>query len=1170
MLSGETILAISAAYAGLLFAIAYWGDRRAVRYAPGAARPWVYSLALAVYCTSWTFYGAVGRAAERGWDYLPIYLGPILIFLFGMPLIERLLTVCKQHNLTSIADFIGARYGRRQALAAGVSLIAVVGVLPYLALQLKAVAVTVEVLADPDRARGVWLADAALVTAALLAVFAILFGTREVSSNENHHGMVLAVAFESVIKLAAFVTIGLLASYVAFDGLGEAMGSALSLPAVQQAVAEPAWMTGFLAQTVLAMAAVLCLPRQFQILVVENSRLQDLRTARWVFPLYLAVISLFVLPIAAAGAKLLPATVNPDTYVLSVPLALNRPDLALFAYIGGFSAATSMVIVSTIALSTMLSNEVITPLFLRWRPPGLAAGGTDLARLIKRVRRVSIVLLLLLAYLYTRFFTAEGSLASMGLLSFAAVVQFAPALVGGLFWKRATHGGVVLGLAAGFSVWCYTLLLPTLVGSQASWLLDGPGGIAWLRPQALFGLSGLDPVTHGTLFSLLVNVLGFVLGSMMSTPGLRDHLNALRFLGESPGPVPASVTHPPSGSATLGDLQALLERFFAPERTQALLESYGRERAQQLHPRDRAPADWVRHCERLLAGVLGASSARVVMASMLQGRNMQVEEVISLLDETSHALQFSRELTHAALEHLSQGVSVVDRDLRLVVWNRRYVELFGYPESLMIPGQPIETLLRYNARHGLLAGEGGIEEQIQRRLEHMRSGRAYEHERTMPDGHVIEIRGNPMPGGGFVTSYADVTAYQRASRRLRELADTLEHRVRSRTEELSAVNIELAKAKAAADRANAAKTRFLAAATHDLIQPISAARLFLGAFDPEDLSIERLQTLRRQLDDSLAAAEQLLAGLLDISRLEAGAQPLQVEELRLSEVLTPLAAEFSALARQQGIAWRHVGTRAVVRTDPALLRRVLQNFLSNALRYTENGRVLLGCRREREGLRIEVWDTGAGIPEARRSEIFEEFRRLKKNDRHGRAGLGLGLAIAERVARLLGHPIGVRSVEGRGSVFWIRVPWGEPARLRQTALAPPESAGALLQGLSVLVIDNEPAVLEGMRTLLERWGCRVIADRGQPDLLARAAHWPAVDLALIDYHLDDGLSGIALLEELQRQRERRMPGIVITADHTDAAREAAAAAGYEVLPKPASPARLRALIQRVMEAVDLD
>lgn len=1169
MLSGETILAISAAYAGLLFAIAYWGDRRAGRRAPGRAQPWIYSLALAVYCTSWTFYGAVGRAAERGWDYLPIYLGPMLIFVFGMPLIERLLSVCKQHNLTSIADFIGARYGRRQALAAGVSLIAVVGVLPYLALQLKAVAVTVEVLATPDAAPGGWLSDAALVTAGLLAVFAILFGTREVTSNENHHGMVLAVAFESVIKLAAFVVIGLLASYVAFDGLGEAMASALSLPAVQEAVAEPAWMTGFLAQTVLAMAAILCLPRQFQILVVENSRMEDLRTARWVFPLYLAVISLFVLPIAAAGAKLLPAAVNPDTYVLSVPLALDRPDLALFAYLGGFSAATSMVIVSTIALSTMLSNEVITPLFLRWRPPGLAQGGADLARLIKRVRRVSIVLLLLLAYFYTRFFTAEGSLASMGLLSFAAVIQFAPALVGGLYWKRATHMGVVMGLLAGFSVWAYTLLLPTLSGSQALWVLEGPAGIGWLRPQALFGFGGLDPVTHGTVFSLLVNVMGFLLGSWMSTPGLRDHLHALRFLGESPSP--ATLSPPPAvgGSATLGDLQTLLERFFAPERTRELLDTYGRERGQQPSPRDRAPADWVRYCERLLAGVLGASSARVVMASMLQGRNMQVEEVISLLDETSHALQFSRELTHAALEHLSQGVSVVDRDLRLVVWNRRYVELFGYPDSLMIPGQPIENLLRYNARHGLLAGEGGIEEQIQRRLDHMRSGRAYEHEREMPDGHVIEIRGNPMPGGGFVTSYADVTAYQRASLRLRELADTLEHRVRSRTEELSAVNVELAQAKAAADRANAAKTRFLAAATHDLIQPISAARMFLGAFDPEDASAPRLQTLHRQLDDSLAAAEQLLAGLLDISRLEAGAQPMQVEVLHLSEVLNPLAAEFAALARQQGITWRAISTRAIVRTDPALLRRVLQNFLSNALRYTDSGRVLLGCRRQRRGVRIEVWDTGPGIPEARRGEIFEEFRRLRKNDRQGRAGLGLGLAIAERVARLLGHPIGVRSIEGRGSVFWIEVPWGEPATLRSARPATADLAPSALQGLTVLVIDNEPAVLEGMTTLLERWGCTVVADRGQPNLAARAVHWPEIDLALIDYHLDDGLSGIALLEDCQRSRVRRIPGIVITADHTDAAREAAASAGYEVLPKPASPARLRALIQRVIEAVDL-
>ncbi len=1158
MLSGWMLLLISAGYAALLFAIASWGDWRARRRLEDPPQPWIYSLALAVYCTSWTFYGAVGRAAERGWDFLPIYLGPILVLMLGAPLIARLIRVCKRHNLTSLADFIGARYGRRQSLAAGVTLIAVVGVLPYLALQLKAVASTVSVLSSSDAQLGGWLGDGALVTAALLAVFGILFGTREVSSSENHHGLVLAVAFESVVKLVAFVVVGLISAYVVFDGIGDATAYALSRPPVRAAMADPTWMSGFLAQTVLAMAAMLCLPRQFQVLVVENTAVDDLKTARWVFPAYLVVISLFVLPIAAAGAYLLPATVVPDTYVLNVPMALDHPWIALFAYIGGFSAATSMVIVSSIALSTMLSNEVVTPLLLRWQPLGIGRG-PDLSTLIKRVRRFCIVLLLVLAYLYTRFFIGDGSLASIGLLSFAAVLQFAPALVGGLYWKRGTHAGVVAGLVIGFALWCYTLLLPAAAGPAAAWVTDGPWGIGGLRPHALLGITGFDPVTHGTVVSLLGNLLGYVMGSALTAPGLRDHLHAVRFIGhlDLPPPVRPRLV---GSNATVEDLQTLLERFFGPQRARQLLDEYGRDSGHPLSPRDRAPADWVRYCERLLAGVLGASSARVVMAAMLRGRDMQVEDVIRLLDETSHVIQFSRELTQAALEHLSQGVSVVDRELRLVAWNRRYAELFQYPEALLVQGQPIETLIRYNGRHGLLAGEGDAEDQVQRRLEHLRAGRAYEHERQMPDGSVIQIRGNPMPGGGFVTSYADVSAYKHAEARLQELAGSLEQRVRERTEELSTVNDQVVAAKAEAERANSAKTRFLAAASHDLVQPISAAKLFLSAFDPAQATPERFSNLQRNVEGALSAAEQLLSGLLDISRLEAGATEVQREDLALTDLLVPLANEFGALAQDSGIDLRAVPSRAVVYSDPALLRRVLQNFLSNACRYTERGRVLLGVRRRGAGaLRIEVHDTGPGIPTARQREVFEEFRRLRRADGRGGGGLGLGLAIAERTARLLGHRLGLYSVEGRGSCFWIEVPRGQADRVRPPPVTR-ELEDPLTQSPSVLVIDNEPTVLEGMRALLERWGCTVTTAANEAE--ARHALRPAVVMA--DYHLDDEVSGIEVLDRLQaRWGGDPVPAIVITADHTPQARKAAAASGYAYLQKPVPLGRLRALINRL-------
>lgn len=1163
MLSSWLLFLISAGYVGLLFAIAYWGDRRAERDPVSRPKPWTYSLALAVYCTSWTFFGAVGRAAEGGWDFLPIYLGPILVFLLAMPLVTRIVRVSRRHNLTSVADFIGARYGRRQELAGLVALIAVVGILPYLALQLKAVAFSLNVMARPDAGLIAPFNDSALITAVLLAVFAILFGTRQVSSSENHHGMVLAIAFESVIKLLAFVAVGVFVTWGVFDGIGHAYATAHSLPAVQETWGQTSWAAGFLAQTVLAMAAILCLPRQFHVTVVENTDSNDLKTARWVFPIYLAIISVFVLPIAAAGATLMAGTgTAPDTYVLAVPLHFGYENLALLAYLGGFSAATSMVIVETVALSTMLSNEVMTPLLLRWQPLGLAKRA-DLSGLIKTVRRIAIVALLALAYLYNRYFTGSGTLASIGLLSFAAVLQFAPALVGGVYWRRGSHQGVLAGLIAGFLIWAYTLMLPTLLGPDSPFVHDGPLGIAWLKPQALFGLTTFDAVTHGTVWSLAANLMGYIGGSLWFPAGLRERLHASRYVDEAD---PALAVSPAfeRPSATVGDLQELLERFFGTGRTTELLSEYAArtEMGAPRAPREQASPDLIRHTEHLLAGALGASSARVVLASMLRGRDMQVEEVIQLLDETSHALQFSRELLQAALEHLSQGVSVVDSELRLVAWNGRYIELFKYPPDLVHVGRPIEDLVRHNAQRGLL-GPDNLEELVQRRLVHMRAGTAYSHERDLPGGTVIEIRGNPMPGGGFVTSYAEITAYKRAERTLQELADTLEQRVRTRTEELSQLNTELASAKGEAERANAAKTRFLAAASHDLVQPISAAKLFLAAFDRRGKPAS-LITLLHNVESALQTAEKLLAGLLDISLLDAGAQAVQRKDFPLSRVLEPLATEFTALAKERGLEFRFVPSRAVVRTDPALLRRVLQNFLSNALRYTVRGGVLLGVRRQPAGLRIEVRDTGPGIPEDRHAEIFEEFRRLNPHVESGERGLGLGLAIADRIARLLGHRIGIRSRPGRGSAFSITVPRGDS---RAVEAVPRHKDQPVSYGGSplVLCLENEPAVLAGLESLLRSWGCRVIAAAGFEDARAQWERTQEVpDVALVDYHLDGETNGIDSLEKLKRIWNVEVPGVVVTADHTPEARASATAQGYGFLQKPMKPAALRAILNRLV------
>lgn len=1155
---------ISAIYVALLFGIAYYGDRRVARGRGQPRLPWIYSLALGVYCTSWTFYGAVGRAVESGWDFLPIYLGPLLMFGLGHRLVGRVVEVSKRHNITSIADFIGARYGRRQQLGMVVALIALIGVLPYVALQLKAVSVSFAALAGSGAGSA---PDSALLMAAMLAVFAILFGTRQVVSSENHHGMVLAIAFESGVKLVAFVAVGLYVVWGRFHGFGPAYAQALSLPQVRGPVGEFPWQLGFLTQTVLACAAALCLPRQFHVAVVESSTPADLRTARWLFPLYLALISVFVLPIAAAGLELFPHhEAIGDSFVLMLPLSGGHRALALLAYIGGFSAATSMVIVATIALSTMLCNEVVMPLLLRLSPNGLARR-QDLSWLLKTIRRVAIIGIVAMAYFYYRLFIGPGTLAHIGLLSFSAVLLFAPGLLGGMLWRRGSYAGTLAGLGAGFAVWLYTLLLPTLLasGGESALLRDGPFGIPWLRPQALFGIDHLDLLTHGTLWSLAANLACYIGVPLLTAPHLRERLQAVRFLGGDAGERSYDKAPLPRSNVKVGDLQELLERFFEPERVrQFFLEYGGGAGSAPPQPRERAEPGLVRYTERLLAGALGAASARLILASTLRGHDMQPEDVVRLLDETSHAIQFNRELLRAALENMPQGISVVDKELRLVAWNRRYIELLDYPEGLISVGRPIEDVFRYNGRRGLLGGDGDAEEMIARRLAHMRAGDVYVRERELPDGTVIETRGNPMPGGGFVTSYFDVTAYKRVQRQLQEINETLEARVGERTRELTALNAALAEASQAAERANRAKTRFLAAASHDLVQPLNAARLFLSALDRRGLP-QPASALIGQAQGSLDAAENLLSSLLDISRLDAGAQEVRIEAFEAAAVLQPLATEFRVLAEAGGLELHAVPCRAVVRSDPRLLRRVLQNFLSNAVRYTRKGRILLGCRRKAGGLRIEVWDSGTGIPEDKRREIFEEFRRLEAQDMRGERGLGLGLAIAERIAQRLGHDLELRSWPGRGSVFSITVPLAAAARVASPRLEH-RHAGSQLVGASVLCLENEPAVLAAMEALLGSWGCNVTGVRDREAALDEARRRPAPDLLLMDYHLDDDSDGVQAAEDLRRLWGSPIPVLVITADHTQQAREAAAERGFALLPKPLKPAALRAMMASLLLA----
>ena len=668
MLSPALVIAASLGYLLVLFAVAYWADWRGRQGRSVIANPWVYALSLAVYCTAWTYFGSVGRAATGGVWFLPIYLGPTLAMVLGWLVVRKMIRIAKAYRITSIADFIASRYGKSPLLAGLVTLIAVVGIVPYIALQLKAVSAGYALLTAQVTSGGSvhWSQDSAFYVALVLAGFTMVFGARHLDTTERHEGMVAAIAFESVVKLVAFLSVGLFVVYGMFDGLGDLFARAQAVPALQQLLrleqgGQFAWAQWF-ALTLLSMLSVVFLPRQFQVMVVENVRESHLRRAVWVFPLYLLLINLLVLPIALGGLLYFGggAATNAENFVLSLPLAAGQQALALFVFIGGLSAATGMVIVETIAVSTMVSNELVLPLLLRWRHLRSGAG-QDLSRLLLGIRRAAILGVLVLGYVYFHLAGEAYALVSIGLISFAAVAQFAPVMLGGMYWKGGTRQGALAGLLVGFAMWAYTLMLPSIAKSgwlDAGFLAHGPWGVGWLRPEQLLGLTGFDGLTHSLFWSLLANIGVYIGVSLWRAPSGHEASQALLFVDVFKR---TAVSSPVfwRGRARTSDLLQLCERFLGAAKAEALFVGYARQVGVRQADAIRPDARFVQFVETQLAGAVGSASARVLVASVAEEETLTPDDVLRILDETSQIRAYSR-----ALEDKSRSLEQATADLR--------------------------------------------------------------------------------------------------------------------------------------------------------------------------------------------------------------------------------------------------------------------------------------------------------------------------------------------------------------------------------------------------------------------------------------------------------------------------------------------------------------------------
>ena len=1172
MISPTLLATLGIAYMFVLFLVAWLADRRVDAgrslLSSKTMRGLVYALSLGVYCSSWTFYGAVGTANTSPWAHAPIYMGPILLMLLAWPLFKRMVDTRRKQRVTSLADYLSARFGKRPSLALIVTVVAVAAVVPYIALQFKALAQAWQMINLHFAGQTLQELDTQSVPliAGILAIFTVLFGARRLDGSERHAGVMSAIAFESIIKLVSFLVV----AFFALDYLGDS-STLDAIPSFIPPLESATLDADFIAKTLLSALAILCLPRQFHVSVVELQEGTKVGLSRWVFPLYLLCFLLLVIPISQAGNTLFAheAQVSPDTWVQMIPLTLDAPWVATAAFIGGISAATSMVIIATLSLSIMLTNEVVAPALVR-----LSAGTpTSLLRFgdnLKRVRRLLIVVIMIAAWWVTDILVNVTWLSSIGFMSFLAAAQVAPGLIAGLYWRRAHGLAVMLGMCIGLSLWFYTCVVPFVLAEQSSWLSHGPLGLGWLSPMSFLGLDLGSIIANATFWSLGFNLLTLVLLSLILPMAASDKRQVALFFPDDERDATQldfSVT-----LVRVSQIQALLAPFVRDHAYQSLWREFENSYEQRLLPGDRAPKFVVERVESILADVIGVASAHRAMEQLEFGQQLAFQDLAGMVTDASKHNSINRSLLESAVENLTQGIAVVDPELRLVAWNSRYEELFDYPPRFLYSGCPIERVYRFNAQRGILNAKGGdIDSEIEKRLGWLREGNSHRLERTLPNGKVIDIRGNPLPQGGFVTTYIEVSDYHDLLAQLEDTRTALEAEVASGTKTLLETNTQLRKEnrlRAAVESqlrdSGRSKSHFMSATSHDLLQPIHAARLFTASLQQSlSQSGELNPNLVTHIDQSLQRAERMITDLREISRLDSGRHEAAFSDVAWLDVLTPVLAELKAIGEAKGLNFRCVPCKLWVRVDPAMLTRILQNLIGNAIRYTDRGKVLVGVRRRGAYAEIQVCDTGRGISAADQVRVFQEFERIGRGDSSQDDGLGLGLAIVQRYCDLLDIKLDLKSEEGRGTVFSVLVPTASVV----TVATPTQDETSITRAVSgrVLCLDNDHTIVAGMGQLMMGMGLEVTPLTNDHDLVnmpSEVAH--SIDVVLVDYHLDDGIRGVEVITRWLNVIGKPLPVIVISADDSDSVRKDVAQAGFRFMPKPVNVGRLQALVSALL------
>ena len=1164
MFSIWTLVAITLGYMFFLFAIATLGNR--AKRLPKS----VYSLALGIHCTSWAFFGTTTQAANFGWPLIPTYLGVIVVMLVGFRLLLRVNTICKQYNISSIAEFVSIRFEHSNAIAVIVTLICFIGVIPYIALQLDAITLALNLLLiDADT----WSGSISFYVTVGMAIFAIWFGARNMSLTERNSGLMLTIAFQSLVKLLALCVVGFFVVYWVFDGAIDLFEQSLNFSHTRQVIDKPFAIWVYFSHVLLGICSMFCLPRQFHINFVENRGEEELRQARWLFVSYLLGMSVFILPIAMAGMLLFglpsvistpigldPSTINPeqvsystDSYVLAIPIAFNNAAIAVVAFIGGLAASSSMVIVATLALGNMVANSVITPLFFKVKSSKTIAGGIS-GNALLRIRQATILIMLCIAYAYHINVSQLTPLAETGTIALSLLSQTFPAILLGIYWRKASRAGAISGIVLGMLTVAFGMLYPALQ-TQSSIVENS-------------NYSSAEQIAFVLFISLLVNALAIILISLVL------HIRNTSLGVVALNPYASSALQVFQSNIRLQDLLKLSEQILPPAKAKEFRSS-----AKFVDEPDAiAPIQLLKQGEKLLSSHMGSASTRILLSAIATREDNQRtrhQDLNELVEQAGKSFQFNNEVLQASITNLPLGVSVVDANLRLVAWNKLYELMFDYPTNFLHVGKPIIEILEFNAKRGLIGHSemtqspptampttsttsDSQQQEIQKRMQNMLNGKSYKAVRPQIQNKVIEISGNPLPAGGYITCYSDITEYIHIQNELESAKIDLEKRVKRRTHQLQLAKTE-------AEEANLGKTKFLAATSHDLMQPLSAASLFASMLD-EKLRHSNASELTANLVNSLDNAEALLGMLVEITKLENKLIKPNMQSFALDDVLSQQVSEFAILAKQKNIKLHFVRSSIWIYSDRRLLSRIVQNLLSNAIRYTESGKILVGVRRHsQKHCNLIIADTGSGIALEDQAKVFTEFKRVDPNDKH--QGLGLGLTIVDKISQLLDYKIQLRSHLGEGSLFSLQLKRTDPIKKSSnTNLANKSEVAALfLSRYCILLLENDDAVSTALKTLLSNWGATVIHAKTEKEALnIIQKHAQAPDLIIADFHLDDGDTGVDVVNALQHTTKQTFKTILSSADRSEEIQAMAYEHNMQYLPKPIKQAALKRMIQKML------